>query len=138
MRAFAVYPRGFFYRAEIATARITGAADLAEVSLGPDRRDEAGRVEAWRAAGRLLRRAFAAGVVHADLNLRNLLISGPAGAVTAHLLDLDGGRILARQSLRHVHAMLQRLHRSRLKLEARYGQAVDAQALAAFEDALDG
>lgn len=138
VRAFAIYPRGLFYRADIATARIPAAADLAAVSLGPDRRDEAGRCEAWRAAGRLLRTAFGAGLVHADLNLRNVLISWPDGEATAHLLDLDGGRIVARAYPRHVHGMLHRLHRSRLKLERQYGVDVGAPALAAFEEALDG
>jgi 3-deoxy-D-manno-octulosonic acid kinase len=138
VRAFAVYPSGLFYRAEIATARIADAADLAAVSLGPDAGDDARRTLAWRAAGLLLRRAFDAGLVHSDLNLRNVLIAWADGEAMAHLLDLDGGRVVKRISPRHVHAMLQRLHRSRLKLERQTGSQVGAAALAAFEEALGG
>jgi hypothetical protein len=56
----------------------------------------------------------------------------------AYLLDLDGARIVARISPRHVHVMLQRLHRSRLKLEAQTGTKVDEAALTAFGEALGG
>lgn len=137
--AFVVHPRGAFYRADLATARIPGSVDLAELSLGSGRPGEAERVEAWRAAGRLLRLVFAAGLVHSDVNLRNIVVTQPAGAAaTAHLLDLDGGRLVRRPSPRHVHVMLQRLHRSRLKLEARYGREVGEAALAAFQESLDG
>ena len=137
--AFVVHPRGAFYRADLATVRIPEATDLADLSLGPGQLEEPERVEAWRAAGRLLRTVFDAGVVHTDLNLRNIVVTQPSGAAaTAHLLDLDGGRLLRRPSPRHVHAMLQRLHRSRLKLEARSGREVGEAALVAFQEGLDG
>ncbi len=158
IRAFVVYPSGPFYRADIATARIPDGRDLADLTLGDDRGDETERAEAWRAAGRLLRAAFDAGVVHPDLNLRNIVViagggsggggvggtgsgsggSGGSGGVRAYLLDLDGARLVRRISPLRVHAMLQRLHRSRLKLEARYGTTVGEAALKAFGEALDG
>jgi len=148
VRAFVVYPSGPFYRADIATVRVPDARDLADRSLGPEQDDESERVEAWRAAGRLLRAAFDAGVVHPDLNLRNVLVQRGGGdgdvggsggeGMRGYLLDLDGARVMARISPRHVHMMLQRLHRSRLKLEAQLGTVTDRAALAAFGEALDG
>jgi len=149
VRAFAVHPAGLFYRADIATARIPDARDLAERCLGPERGDEGERVAAWRAAGLLLRSAFDAGVVHPDLNLRNVLVAGNGsggggdggsggGGMRGYLLDLDGARVVSRTSPRHVHQMLQRLHRSRFKLERQYGVTTDEAALAAFQGALDG
>lgn len=138
VQAFVLYPAGPFYRADIATARIPGATDLAAASLGPGRGAKSDREDAWRAAGRLLRATFGAGVVHGDLNLRNIVVSRTAGGRVAHLLDLDRCRIVRRCSSGHVHRMLQRLHRSRLKLESHFGQEVDGSALAAFEEALDG
>ncbi|MGH7446921.1 MAG: lipopolysaccharide kinase InaA family protein, partial [Longimicrobiales bacterium] len=79
------------------------------------------------------RTAFAAGVEHADLNLRNILITGGARAPRAMLLDLD-------RAVVHDHAvsnaarsaMLARLHRSRLKLERRAGQYATEAELAAL------
>jgi hypothetical protein len=151
VRAFVLYPAGPFYRADIATVRIPDARDLADLSLGPDRDDESERVEAWRAAGRLLRAAFDAGLVHPDLNLRNVLVAGGGsggggvggdgsggGGMRGYLLDLDGARLVQRVSPRHVHMMLQRLHRSRLKLERQYGTTTDVAALTAFGETLDG
>jgi 3-deoxy-D-manno-octulosonic acid kinase len=44
----------------------------------------------WRICGATLRRFHAAGVVHADLNARNILV-GPERAI--HLVDFDRARI---------------------------------------------
>jgi 3-deoxy-D-manno-octulosonic acid kinase len=136
--AAVVYPAGLLYRADLATLYIADSADLAEAALGSARGDAAARVEAWRATGALLRVAFGAGVEHADLNLRNILIQRTAGVATALLLDLD-------RAVVHDHAvsdvarrsMLRRLHRSRRKLESAAGVCAAADELAAFDAALD-
>jgi 3-deoxy-D-manno-octulosonic acid kinase len=137
--AAVVYAAGPFYRGDLATRYVPDSADLAEATLGPARADAAGRMAAWRAAGALLRTAFNAGVEHADLNLRNILVRrGADGETSALLLDLDrasvhpgpvgdGGRA----------AMLVRLHRSRQKLEAALGTSTSRDELAAFTAALE-
>lgn len=147
------YPAGGMYRADMATRFIPDGIDLAELSLGGatvgPRAEVTGPrpahdlATAWRDAGTLLRSAFAAGVEHADLNLRNILIAGartpgrpPSGAL---LLDLDRAVIHDRE-LSDVasYAILERLHRSRRKLENEYGARVTAAELAAFSEGLAG
>jgi tRNA A-37 threonylcarbamoyl transferase component Bud32 len=129
---------GAVYRADLATRLVPDAADLADTVLGGDRGDVAQRAAAWRAAGELLHDAFAAGVVHADLNMRNILVQ--RGAVpTAYLLDLD--RAVVRDGVVPDAArqrMLRRLHRSRQKLEAVLGVQTSAEELQLFSDAVAG
>ncbi|CAN5770798.1 3-deoxy-D-manno-octulosonic acid kinase [soil metagenome] len=132
-----VYAAGPTYRADLATRLVRDSADLAESVLGPDRLDAAGRLAAWRAAGDLLRIAFAAGVEHADLNLRNILIQRSDAGTQAHLLDLDRA-VVREQPVSQVarSSMLQRLHRSRRKLETAAGGQTSSDELEAFDAAL--
>jgi 3-deoxy-D-manno-octulosonic acid kinase len=116
--AVAIYTRGPFYRGDIATELVPDAADLAEISSGPSRRSEAERLRAWEAAGRLVRAIGQAGLIHADLNVRNILIAWRDGLPRAHLLDLDRCRIVRRVSPRDLAAMVRRLYRSARKLES--------------------
>jgi hypothetical protein len=76
--AAVVYAAGIAYRADLATRFEPDSVDLAELVLGAARSEQptARLHAAWYAAGGLLRSAFAAGVEHADLNLRNILITG--------------------------------------------------------------
>ncbi|HUF50549.1 MAG TPA: lipopolysaccharide kinase InaA family protein, partial [Longimicrobiales bacterium] len=130
------YPAGPFYRADLATTFIEDGADLADITFGSeqDAVQDGVREAAWRAAGALLSTAFAAGVDHADLNLRNILVT--AGG-TAYLLDLDRA-IVHEGSVSDVarNRMLERLHRSRRKLESIHGRPVGQTELRAFEGAL--
>lgn len=75
--AAVIHPHGPIYRGDVATELVPDAVDLAAVAFGPARWDPAARVVAWRAAGRLVREAAGAGVFHADLNLKNIVIAGP-------------------------------------------------------------
>jgi hypothetical protein len=132
-----VYGDGLFYRADLVTRYISDGADLADVSLGDRRWSESDRVAAWSAAGVLLRRAIAAGVQHADLNLRNVLIARTQQGMDAHLLDLDRARVGSIDAAAR-RAMLARFHRSRRKLEQNLEQRVGTRELSAFEAALHG
>lgn len=138
--AAVVYDDGALYRADLATRLIPGAKDLADAVLGPDRGDAGERVAAWRAAGSLLRRAFGAGVVHADINLRNILVqAGDSATPEAYLLDLD--RAVVRDGAVDDVArrrMLERLHRSRRKLESASGVHATADELRAFAAGVTG
>jgi hypothetical protein len=115
--AVAVYAHGPFYRGDIATDFIPDSADLAALSVGPQRRAQPERRLAWLAAGRLVRTIAEAGLVHADLNLRNILISWRAGLPRAHLLDLDRCRIVRRVSPFDFNTMVHRVIRSAAKFE---------------------
>jgi hypothetical protein len=125
---------GCFYRGDIATRLVPAAMDLATLVL----RGEADDPPSWRAAGRLLRDALEAGVVHPDLNLGNVLIQRTGEELAAHLVDLDRVRLVERLSRWQRVRMLNRFHHSRLRLERLGGQPVPARALAAFEEALRG
>lgn len=135
--AYAVYPAGAHYRADIVTRWIRGAEDLAAVTWGADARTAEQRAAAWSATGRLLATAFTGGLRHPDLNLRNILISGDRGAPEAWLIDLDRCRV--REQLRHGERrqMLERFHRSRRKLERQFARPVDADSLSAFHAGLN-
>jgi 3-deoxy-D-manno-octulosonic acid kinase len=142
------YLAGPLYRADLATRFVPGSRDLATVTFGKgldglandrtrEREDEEARAAAWHAAGSLVRTAFDAGVEHADLNLRNILISPPAGAPRALLLDLDRAVVHAKPLRAAVRsAMIARLHRSRAKLEKLAGEETGAEELAAFRAGL--
>lgn len=147
--AAVVYPSGIVYRADLATRFISDSADLAAVTeararqraVAADRRDSARRDAraAWHSAGVLLRTAFGAGLEHPDLNLRNILIAGDTHAPRALLLDLDRARVRDRSidgSARQ--RMLERLHRSRRKIERAEQFECTAAELAALEAGLAG
>jgi 3-deoxy-D-manno-octulosonic acid kinase len=130
-----VYPGVATYRGDIATRLIPDSRSLADIAIRAQRADAPLRIEAWRAAGSLLRIAFDAGVHHADLNLGNILIAGGR----ALLIDLDrahvsDGAVGASQRA----AMIARFHRSRRKLEAAAHFETPPDELAAFEQSLHG
>jgi len=135
--AAAIYPAGIFYRGDLATALVADAADLADTSLGQQRRDGHDRQLAWHAAGRLVRDAAEAGVVHADLNLRNILVAWRMGVPRPQLLDLDRCRIVQRASPRDLAVMTHRLERSAHKFERQTGETL-ASELDAFRQGISG
>jgi hypothetical protein len=135
---FVLYPAGPFYRADVVSEYVADSVDLASAVLAPDRRDAPGRIAAWRAAGGLLRKAWDAGLVHPDLNLRNILIAGPSHAPRAWLLDLDRARMTGVLLARARVTMRRRLNRSRTKLEGEYAHKVPRAELIAFGEALHG
>jgi 3-deoxy-D-manno-octulosonic acid kinase len=135
--AAVTYRAGPLYRGDLATRLIPDSFDLAEAVLGARRLDADRRAAAWRAAGALLRTAFDAGVVHADLNLRNILIQSGGDGVRAHLIDLDRAEVRDRAVGDAPRAaILDRLHRSRRKLEAAFGTSAGPGELSAFDAGL--
>jgi 3-deoxy-D-manno-octulosonic acid kinase len=77
--------RGLLYRGWLLMERIPDVEPLADLLQSGDRDPPL-----WRACGETIRRFHAAGVVHADLNARNVLV-GPQ--YTVHLVDFDRARI---------------------------------------------
>lgn len=94
---------GKLYSGWLMTSRIVDAeplADLVEVRGGDP--------GLWHKAGACIRRFHDFGVIHADLNARNILV-GAGDSI--HLIDFDRSRI-RRKDPRACSANLRRLHRS--------------------------
>lgn len=141
----AVYRSGIWYRGDLVTRYVPASRDLAAV-LFPGRTlkngvegvrpDGAGRgvdaEAAVRAAGRLVRRLHDAGVVHPDLNLKNVLIRGAGEDVEALALDLDGARLVRRVGGRARRRMVKRFWRSARKWRAATGVELEPGLRAAF------
>lgn len=113
-----VYPAWPYYRADLVTEQLPGAADLAEVLFYPSD-GRVPREEALVAAGRLVRALERAGVFHPDLNAKNVLITAEGDDVTAHLVDLDRCHVRPRGITAPAYPMRRRLARSLRKFEAR-------------------
>ena len=82
--------------------------------------------------------AAAAGLLHPDLNLGNILVAGDPERPRAWLIDLDRARMTGDMKADDRVAMQRRLNRSREKLESQHGQAVGRVELIAFGEALHG
>jgi 3-deoxy-D-manno-octulosonic acid kinase len=130
--AAVVYPAGPVYRGDLVTVEVPGAADLAEILFGDDGRDREERVAACEAAGKLVQRLCDCGVLHPDLNLKNVLIQMTRGEARAFLLDLDLCRTIGRVSPRRAAAMRRRLARSLRKWEAATGRSASPAERAAM------
>ena len=95
--------RGPMYRGAIAVARLE-AVHLLDFLSG----ENGGREEALRSCGAALRQMHDAGFVHADLQIRNILISGGK----PYIIDLDKARRCTRVSPSAREVNLVRLRRS--------------------------
>src|SRR4051812_17285111 len=107
------------YRAWLATVLLSGGLNLAAWLAAEA--DEARRTAVLREAGRQTAMMHAAGVAHADLNLRNLLVM-PGEGDEVYLLDFDKATVSATPvSPARRERDLRRLARSARKLEAGLG-----------------
>lgn len=141
----AVYPAGPFYRGDLVTELVPGARDLAAVLFGVaqlpsaprmsgDGAEEREAAAAMRAAGRLVRALHELGVVHRDLNLKNILLTRtPEGGLDAWILDLDAARLRTGVSAGARRRMLKRFWRSAAKWESRTDQRLPSSARSSFE-----
>lgn len=132
--AAAVYPAGGWYRADIVTRFLPDSRDLADSLF--EEADAAARRHAMALAGALMRAAHDAGVVHNDLNLRNILIAGGRGAERAWLLDLDRAVVMRDAAARFERdLMLRRFARSLRKLERAHRRRLEDGEREAFAEA---
>jgi hypothetical protein len=102
------------------TREIENSMDLASYlsSLLEERGDQVlpAKREVIRSVACLVKGLHAAGICHADLNLRNVLVQPAADRTKSFILDLDKAWIAESLSLRERLANLQRLYRSADKL----------------------
>jgi 3-deoxy-D-manno-octulosonic acid kinase len=129
VHAAAWYEHGMFRRFDIATSFIPDARDLAAEIF-----DHARAAVAVQHTAALIRAMLSAGVVHRDLNLKNILIARER----AYLLDLDRTVLVDRVSRFQRSAMRARFLRSLAKWEARSGAVVSAPARLTLQKAFDG
>ncbi|MDT8319485.1 MAG: 3-deoxy-D-manno-octulosonic acid kinase [Xanthomonadales bacterium] len=122
---------GLFYRGSLLTRRIMPAQTLADIV----RRGEDGP-GLWRRVGSCIRRFHEHGVVHADLNARNILVDRTE---KVYLIDFDRAQ-WRRHNARACAANLARLRRSVDKTwppdRAGEADACWAQLLTAYEEDL--
>ncbi|MEX2281197.1 MAG: lipopolysaccharide kinase InaA family protein [Gemmatimonadota bacterium] len=126
--ALGIHPSRWFLRADLATAYVPDSEDLAQLGFGQTQRSRADQLAAFEAAAALVAELASAGLAHADLNLKNILIKFGAGRPEAWVLDLDRARI-GRASAGSMHA---RLERSLNKWERNTGRALAPEFRAAL------
>lgn len=139
--AAALYPAGMFYRADLVTGFVPDSLTLADLLFGHTSQQASERAAGCGAVGALVRRAHDAGLVHADLNLRNVLLQRTEAGFVPFLLDLDAARLVdagsgvAEPARRR---MLARFWRSAGKFEDATGRQVEPDERKAFEAAYTG
>jgi 3-deoxy-D-manno-octulosonic acid kinase len=117
------------YRSAIVTAEVPAASTMMEALAASA--DGAARCALARRAGGAVARLHDAGVVHADLNLTNVLVSGG----TCAIVDLDRARLVAGGAGRGARQRnLRRLRRSAARLDPQ-GRVVAGDVMRAFHDA---
>jgi 3-deoxy-D-manno-octulosonic acid kinase len=130
----AVYPGGPFYRADLVTEYVPDAVDLARLLFEEDH-DAEERVDVLVGVGRLVARAAVAGVEHADLNARNVLIETLPGGTIPLLLDLDRCRVHPAGLRGEPDVMIERLSRSLRKHAHRSGREITRREWEALTEA---
>jgi 3-deoxy-D-manno-octulosonic acid kinase len=118
--AYVLYPaRGVLQRADVCSAEIADSHDLASVLTGTD---AAERGAALAATAQLLTSLARAGARHADLNAKNILLSGD----TAYVLDVDRVALGAQRDVAY-ERNLARLSRSLRKWRDQFGARISEQ-----------
>lgn len=140
--AGAVYPTGLFYRADLVTEYLPDTVDLAALLFGeaPSESFKGARLRtaSLRAAGALAAKLADAGILHRDLNAKNLLVHSDAGrGPTLYVLDLDRARVRP-PGTADPGRMGSRLERSLRKFEQSSGMALGELEWRALADGLGG
>ena len=128
--AGAAYRKGAIYRADLVTEVVEGSVNLAEVLFGPGTDIEG--TTALRASAALVRQLERHGVLHLDLNAKNVLLSMGGGRLRAFVLDLDRSRIRPPGARARSGFMRRRLERSLAKHATRSGRPLQAADWAAL------
>jgi len=125
--AGATYPAGVWYRADLVTEQIPEASDLAEVLFGANPSD-IDVDAALLATGALIRNLERRGILHPDLNAKNVVLAPAGGQVLAHLVDLDRCCARAPGVPAPAYFMRRRLERSLRKFQRRTGRVLAPDA----------
>ncbi len=121
--------KGLFYTADLVTLCLPNVTPLADLLMSQPL-DES----VWREIGKIIKRFHDAGIYHADLNARNILLDD-AGKV--YVIDFDKGERRAANSVWQ-RANIERLERSFIKFKNNSPQFFfDDQAMKALLDAYE-
>jgi tRNA A-37 threonylcarbamoyl transferase component Bud32 len=123
------YSAALFRRYDIATEYIPESQDLSTVLFG----DVAPSDQALSLTAQLIRSMVRGGLLHRDLNVKNILLDRSS----AWVLDLDRCTINERVTPQAAHAMRSRFFRSVNKWEARTGRRVHDVARNVLSEAFD-
>ncbi len=135
--AAVVYHSGPFLRGDLVSERVEGAVDLAAFLFGTEERPPEASPERRKAvlaeAGAMIRSLAREGIVHPDLNAKNLLVVPEADArLRMHLIDLDRARVGGPPSPAAGRTMAERLRRSLRRWEERTGRPLGAGEVEVF------
>jgi 3-deoxy-D-manno-octulosonic acid kinase len=120
------YQHGLFRRFDIATLYIPDSHDLSTVIFDPGRSRRAAELTAV-----LIGSMLQAGLLHRDLNLKNILVAPDR----AYVLDLDRCRMVEPINAAHADAMKARFFRSLAKFAAQGGRPAPADVVALLGEA---
>lgn len=126
VKAGAWYDAGIFRRSDIATEYIADSHDLARAIF--EKHNRGGSIGA---VVTLIRSMIQNGLVHRDLNLKNILIAGPR----AYVIDLDRCAIVDRITTAQAEGMRQRFFRSLAKWERKSGASLPPSSKALLRGA---
>lgn len=130
----APFGRGVWYRAELVTEFVAGTRTLADLLFESDTTESQAVRCHWLAeAARTCRDVASAGVLHRDLNARNLLLDGDR----LRVIDLDQARRGVTAVAPAQAAMVSRLARSLRKFEGHTGHLLSATEWRAFNEPRD-
>ncbi|MEK7852647.1 MAG: lipopolysaccharide kinase InaA family protein [Planctomycetota bacterium] len=117
---------GLFYRANFITREISGAADLLQfLQETPLESIQRSKHAIIRALVKLIRNMHDAGIYHADLHLKNILLKQDATeAFTAYIIDLDKSFVVDKLTVEQRMKNLLRLNRSIDKIRWVSGQTI--------------
>lgn len=119
-----------FRRSDVASTYIPESRDLAALLF----ENAAEMPDAIAAAQELLRTIVRGGLLHRDLNLKNILVT-PA---RAYVLDLDRCAVMDRLSETQITTMRDRFFRSLAKWERRTGKTVPQDTVAQLREGFRG
>ena len=131
--AYAIYPvAGIFARSDVMTRRLPEGDDVPAAWQKTARED---RMAFLAAMARLLSALARAGAWHADLNLKNIYITGSGADRTAYLLDVD--RVTFPEKCDVAARNFERLARSARKWREWWGLDFDEYILARLADLVE-
>lgn len=123
-----------FHRGDLITQEIEGSEDLDRYLNSVRKNERPGtsrRKEVIRSVALLLQTMHRAGLYHADLNLKNVVVQVTEGSVRSYVIDLDRARVMQPLSSAHRIRNLVRLHRS-LDKQGYLGGVVGTRDLVEF------
>lgn len=136
--AAAVYEGGPFYRGDLVTEFVPDSRDLAGILFDLQGGDREATEPALEETGSLIRRMAAAGVRHADLNAKNILIQRTEEGVRGQVLDLDRCTVRRPPGPVSPRGMRDRLERSLRKWEESSGRPLPPGTWTALDRGVRG